>query len=84
MDQNSIIKGFLNANAPVNERAMYLSLMYEQFDVISKSIDFIVIMVIRAYQEDESGGLLVELLSELCNSMLHKTEIDYTGCSKNN
>ena len=70
MDQESIIKGFLNNSATVNERAMYLSLMYEQNEILSRSIDFIVVMVIKAFQVDESGGFLIEFLSNLRRSVL--------------
>lgn len=70
VDQESIIRGFLNPDAPVNERAMYLSLIYEQHEILSRSIDFIVVMVIRACQVDESGKTLSELLIKLRQSVL--------------
>ena len=70
MDQESIIKGFLNNTATVNERAMYLSLMYEQNEVLSRSINFIVVIVIKALQVDESGEFLIEFLSNLRRSVL--------------
>ena len=74
MDQESIIKGFLNNTATANERALYLSLMYEQNEVLSRSIDFIVVMVIRAFQVDESGEFLIELLSTLRCSVLESIQ----------
>ena len=74
MDQESIIKGFLNNTATVNERAMYLSLMYEQNEILSRSIDFIVVMVIKAFQVDESGEFLIEFLSNLRRSVLESIQ----------
>ena len=74
MDQESIIKGFLNNTATVNERAMYLSLMYEQNEILSRSIDFIVVMVIKAFQVDESGEFLIEFLSNLRCSVLESIQ----------
>ena len=74
MDQESIIKGFLNNSATVNERAMYLSLMYEQNEILSRSIDFIVVMVIKAFQVDESGEFLIEFLSNLRRSVLESIQ----------
>jgi hypothetical protein len=72
MKHEDIIRGFLNNTASVNERAMYLSLMYEQNELVSRSIDFFVVMVIRAFQADESGELLIEILSDLRSRILGK------------